>query len=224
MTIKKHKPIILNPNLDEDYHVHSLNFSDGMNTVDEMVQYAGKIGLKKLTFADHSQIGTRKCLSYRNFIKTWKNVHNDVEIDFTVEADLINKEGDVCASIRGVESEKFLLSFHPWQYLDELDTTTEAFCKAIKRYKDRIICIAHIHSQKNKDIFDIKKIIKVANEYDVPLELNGNYLRDEFALEQARILCENANKILINSDAHHLAHLRDCRQKAMDFLKENGFV
>jgi hypothetical protein len=27
----------------EDYHIHSLNYSDGMNTIDEIVQYAGKI-------------------------------------------------------------------------------------------------------------------------------------------------------------------------------------
>ena len=39
----------------EDYHIHSLNYSDGMNTVDEIVQYAGKIGMKKIIITDHSQ-------------------------------------------------------------------------------------------------------------------------------------------------------------------------
>jgi histidinol phosphatase-like PHP family hydrolase len=39
----------------EDYHMHSINYSDGMNTIDEIVQYAGKIGLKKITITDHSQ-------------------------------------------------------------------------------------------------------------------------------------------------------------------------
>ena len=39
----------------EDYHVHSLNYSDGMNTIDEIVQYAGKIGMKKIVITDHSQ-------------------------------------------------------------------------------------------------------------------------------------------------------------------------
>ena len=31
-------------NLDNrDYHMHSMNFSDGFNTVDEMVKFAGEI-------------------------------------------------------------------------------------------------------------------------------------------------------------------------------------
>ena len=39
----------------EDYHIHSLNFSDGFNTIDELVQQAGKIGLRKIIITDHSQ-------------------------------------------------------------------------------------------------------------------------------------------------------------------------
>ena len=39
----------------EHYHMHSLNYSDGMNTIDEIVQYAGKIWLKKIAITDHSQ-------------------------------------------------------------------------------------------------------------------------------------------------------------------------
>ncbi|MFP4523538.1 MAG: PHP domain-containing protein [Candidatus Nanoarchaeia archaeon] len=222
--IQKNKPQILNPNLDEDYHVHSLNFSDGMNTVDEMVQFAGKIGLKKLYFADHAQIGNRQYLSFRNFINTWKNVHNDVQVGFIVEADVINKDGKVCASIGGIESERFLLSFHPWRYDDNLKTATDALCKAIKMYKDRIICVAHLHSHKNDKLIDVQQVVRVANECDVAVELNGNYLRDKICEQRARILCDYANKILINSDAHHLVQLRDNKKKAMDFLQENGYL
>ena len=45
---------ILN-SIHEDYHVHSLNYSDGLNTIDEIAEYAGKIGLKKIIITDHSQ-------------------------------------------------------------------------------------------------------------------------------------------------------------------------
>ncbi|HBB03870.1 TPA: hypothetical protein DCZ39_03140 [Patescibacteria group bacterium] len=51
----------------EDYHMHSINYSDGMNTIDEIVQYAGKIGLKKITITDHSQFAQDKTgFSQRN--------------------------------------------------------------------------------------------------------------------------------------------------------------
>lgn len=46
---------ILNPGNSGDFHMHSINFSDGFNTIDELVIHAGKIGLKKIAITDHSQ-------------------------------------------------------------------------------------------------------------------------------------------------------------------------
>ena len=75
--------------MNEDYHMHSINYSDGMNTIDEIVQYAGKIGLKKITITDHSQFmldgknfGTRNRRVHTN---RWKNIYNDVEVNFGIE-------------------------------------------------------------------------------------------------------------------------------------------
>jgi hypothetical protein len=41
---------ILNPGK-EDYHIHSITFSDGWNSVDEIVKYAGDIGMTRLLSA-----------------------------------------------------------------------------------------------------------------------------------------------------------------------------
>jgi histidinol phosphatase-like PHP family hydrolase len=73
----------------EDYHIHSLNYSDGMNTIDEIVQYAGKIGMKEIAIVDHSQVEldhdhiAKK--NRRNFVRRRKNMHNDVKVIFGVE-------------------------------------------------------------------------------------------------------------------------------------------
>jgi len=72
---------IINPG-NEDFHIHSLNYSDGMNTIDEIVKYSGEIGLTKIAITDHCQ----EHLNKRNFIKKnhyniidrWKNVYNEV--------------------------------------------------------------------------------------------------------------------------------------------------
>jgi len=73
----------------EDYHMHSINYSDGMNTIDELVQYAGKIGMKKIVITDHSQAYVKKANllppSPRTSIERRVNVHNDVEVEFGVE-------------------------------------------------------------------------------------------------------------------------------------------
>ena len=70
----------------EDYHMHSLNYSDGLNTIDEIVQYAGKIGMKKITITDHSQAYVQKnnifASSARGPLKRRVNIYNDVDVDF----------------------------------------------------------------------------------------------------------------------------------------------
>jgi histidinol phosphatase-like PHP family hydrolase len=75
--------------MEEDYRIHSLNYSDGMNTIDEIVQYAGKIGMKKIVITDHSQVVMdRNGLALKNrrtSAKRRKNVHNDVEVSFGIE-------------------------------------------------------------------------------------------------------------------------------------------
>jgi histidinol phosphatase-like PHP family hydrolase len=88
----------------EDYHIHSLNFSDGMNTIDEIAQYAGKMGMKKIAITDHSQkVLDRANITLKNRrpkMSERKNVHNDVEVIFGVEADLLDEEGNCCFDIQ----------------------------------------------------------------------------------------------------------------------------
>ena len=66
---------IINPGR-EDFHMHSSNFSDGFNTIDEIVKYAGEIGLKKIAITDHNQAYLDKRnfpnRTYRGIIKRWK--------------------------------------------------------------------------------------------------------------------------------------------------------
>ena len=46
---------IINPG-NEDYHIHSINFSDGLNTIDEIVKFAGEIGLTKNSGINYQSI------------------------------------------------------------------------------------------------------------------------------------------------------------------------
>jgi len=93
----------------EDYHIHSLNFSDGMNTVDEIVKYAGEIGLTKIAITDHCQmhLDNRKFhkKNHYNMIERWKNVHNNVEVIFGIEDDILNEDGDVSMDIQRTTSQ-----------------------------------------------------------------------------------------------------------------------
>jgi len=215
----------------EEYHCHSLVFSDGMNTVDELVVYAGKIGLKKLVITDHSQAdiegdGLFKKTS-RSISKRWKNVHNNVEVVFGVEGDLLNENGDICEDIQGIKSDFLILSFHPEAYLGDKNKLTEAFVKAIEKNHEKIKFIGHIYAYPDKVVLDVKKVIETANKYDIPFELNGRYIStglDLIKMKDLKKMLEKADQIYVTSDAHTLNELRDGRKIGFEFLKKESFI
>lgn len=210
----------------EDYHVHSMNYSDGFNTVDEIAVFAGKIGMKKIVITDHSQAMldawgfARK--SFRALAKRWKNVHNDVEVLFGVEADLLNEEGDICDHIDNKPGEFLILSYHHDVYPGDKTKLTQAFVKAIERHHERINMIGHLHITKD---VDLDSVIDVANKYDIPLEFNCKYIDQKHSDPEAiKKIISKAKSIYVNGDCHNLHDLANARKEGFKFLKENGFI
>lgn len=205
--------------LHEDLHTHSVTFSDGWNTVDELVKYAGEFGLTKLAITDHSKALTDHCgitkETFRGIKNNWGNVHNNVKVIFGVEADLIDKEGNICDRISSSKEEDFIiLSYHP---LFEATSSEmkDSMIKAIQKNYKKINMIGHPCAYY--DLEDSEAIIYEANKYGVPLELNGKYfLKDP---EPWRLVLEKADRIYINSDAHTLIELRDIKKETYDKLK-----
>ncbi|EKD24662.1 MAG: Histidinol phosphatase [uncultured bacterium (gcode 4)] len=213
----------------EDYHMHSINYSDGMNTIDEIVQYAGKIGLKKITITDHSQFAQDKTgFSQRNrrwHTKRWKNIHNDVEVLFGVEWDLIDEEGNCCFDIQGHEPDFCILSCHPVSYQGDLKNITQAYINAIHKYHDKIKCMGHICNLVTSEYMDMEAIAKALNEYQIPVELNC------YSLHTKKTNLEKLDKLLslvewwiyVNSDMHTLNDFSH-RQAGFDYLKAKGYL
>ncbi len=220
---------IINPG-NEDSHIHSLNYSDGMNTIDEIVKYSGEIGLTKIAITDHCQ----EHLNKRNFIKKnhyniidrWKNVYNEVEVKFGIEADLLNEDGDICMDIQGITSEIILLSSHPAPiYSGNLTEITEGYLNAIERFHKNISFLAHPCSIYFEDYIDIIAITELCNNYEIPMELNcANLVNKRTNLKNLQRMLERCNQIFINSDAHTLYEIKTLRATGFQFLKENGFI
>lgn len=214
----------------EDYHMHSLNYSDGMNTVDEIVQYAGKIGMKKIVITDHSQalIDVEWWIfkNRRTTIKRRKNVHNDVDVSFGVEWDLLDEEGNCCFDVQWMEPDFCLLSCHAEVFKWDLKNITQAYIKAIHKYHDKIKCMGHIYHNKTSQYLDIEEVMKVLNHYQIPIELNCSYLvivwwMDYEKLDKLLSLVEAW--VYVNSDMHVLNDFHN-RQLGFDYLKSEGFI
>lgn len=212
----------------EDYHVHSLNFSDGMCTIDEIARYAGEIGMKKIVITDHAQsdidaAGLAK-KNHRAAIKLWTNVHNDVEVLFGVEADILNEKGDICAHIQGMQGDFIMLSCHKENYAGDRKKLTEAYINAINRHHEIIDCIGHLDVMFGDGV-DVAKVVELANRYSIPLELNGKGIHQGISnLDALKTILSKADRIYVNSDAHRLSDLRDFRKEGFKFLKDNGFI
>ena len=213
----------------EDYHIHSLNYSDGMNTVDEIVQYAWKIWMKKIAITDHSQaVIDREKLSFRNrraSVKRRKNVHNDVEVVFGVEWDLLDEEGNCCFDIQGKESDFCILVCHKDVYQWDRKNITQAYINAIHTYHDKIQFIWHICHQETSKNLDIEAVAKVLNQYQIPIEINSSYLykkeTDLNKLDKLLSLIEAG--VYVNSDLHVLNDFHN-RELGFNYLKEKGFI
>jgi len=209
----------------EDYHMHTLNYSDGLNTIDEIVQYAGKIGMKRIAITDHSQAALdgdkMEFKTHRSSIRRRKNVHNAVEVIFGIEGDLLNEAGDCCFDIQGIESDFLILSCHAGIFEWDIKNITQAYINAIHKYHDKIKFIGHICKKNTSEYLDIEAVAKVLNHYQIPIEVNCSNLDSE------REDIEKLKKIIplieagvyVNSDMHSL-HDFNLRQVGFDFVKE----
>ena len=222
-------------NLDgRDYHMHTSTFSDGLNTIDEIVQFAWKIWLSEIAITDHSQICLDWFIKRGSFYRWWArrsikhrhNVHNDVQVIFGVEWDILNKDWDVCLHIQNMQPDFCILSAHSDVYCWSPESVTDATIKAIERYHDQIKFLAHPCNNWDFWVYiDIQKIVDVANHYKVPLELNWkNLLAWKTNIEKLHVLLQKADQIYLNSDAHTLYQLRDSRKFSIEWLKENEYL
>ncbi len=214
--------------------MHTSTFSDGLQTIEELVQFAWKMWLTEIAITDHSQICLDGFAKNHKFYRWWarrsikhrRNMHNDVKVIFGIEWDLINEWWDACFDIQWVEADFCILSAHRDVYQWNPDTVTDATIKAMERYREKIKFIGH--PCNNSDFwkyYDIEKLVTYANKYKIPLEFNAkNLLCGKTNIEKLYYLLTNANSIYLNSDAHTFYHLFESRKFAIQFLKDNWYL
>lgn len=215
-------------NTDKDYHIHTMNFSDGVNTVEEVVQYAGRKGLKGIAITDHSddnmRAWKRPLASGRGALKRWRNVHNEVEVLFGVEADILNEAGDICPTISGIEGDILVLSAHKETYEDDPQSITQGYLNALRRFHGKIAILGHVDAVYFGEYVDVKAVVSEANKHGVIVEFNAkNHFDGRSVPQLTRTMLETADKVMVNSDAHCLADL-DYRERALRYLEENGYL
>lgn len=210
-----------------DFHMHTASFSDGLNSIDELVAYAWKIWMSEICITDHSDATREKFESKWMFgtagrwsLPTYENLQNDVKVHFWVEWDVLDKTGESCFLIQWLKSDFCILSAHAGVYKDSPETVTDATIKAMEKYWDKIKFIGHptCNGQFGK-YYDLLRLVEAANYWKIPLELNGKSVsRWKSDEKNVRYLLENADNIYFNSDAHNLADLKNYRPAVANIL------
>lgn len=220
---------IINKNLSGDYHIHSATFSDGFNSIDDIVLQAGKLKLKEIAITDH-------CQAYLNSFsipkKThysiltsgrWQNIHNDVHVIFGVEADLLDETGAVCDEIQGISPDFTILSAHREVYCGDASQVKNGYINAIKRYGSKIKCLGHLCSLYFSEYLgadDIADIVHLASAAGIAVELNcANIVNHKTCEANLRAMLSCCDSLYVNSDAHTLHELIHLRSVGFTYLK-----
>lgn len=211
-----------------DYHIHS-TFSDGLPTIEEIVQYAWVLGMEEIAITDHSDHATKileelcwiRPSGARYTLGNWINVHNNVKVIFWVEGDVLNEKGDVCLTNQGIEWSFVVLSVHFNGYLSEHKTATKWLLNAIERYHDKINVIGHPYNDRELwEFLEIEPIVELANKYWIAVEFNYWTFKHHLIKEKLDYVLKNAKNIYVNSDAHTLWSIKPKRQDCYNYLQE----
>ncbi|MDH7575520.1 MAG: DNA polymerase/3'-5' exonuclease PolX [Candidatus Saccharicenans sp.] len=190
-----------------DLHVHS-NWSDGVMTLEELVEHGKKLGYSYLAVCDHSQAA-----------KYAHGLSPDRLAEQIKEIDKINARLKGFRLLKGTEVDILAdgsIDF-PDSLLKKLDLVVASIHSGFKKnVTERIISalkhplvniIGHptgrlISGREGYDV-DIDKVIEAAAQYEKILELNAYYDRldlDEFNLKKAK---EKGILIAIGTDTHY---------------------
>jgi len=197
-----------------DTHCHS-NWSDGSDSIEQIVKAAKKIGYEYIAITDHA-----------GFLKIANALDEKRLLKQIFEIDRINKKLSGIKIIKGAEVDIKVdgsMAIKD-EVLAKLDFVYGAIHSSFKMNKNdmtnrliraienpNIDAIAHptgrIIQKREEYKIDFDKIFKVAKKTKTALEINAHYNRLDLKDSYIRQAKENGVKIVIGTDAHSLDNL-----------------
>jgi DNA polymerase (family X) len=212
-------PNLLEPSdLRGTFHCHTTE-SDGLNSLEQMVEAAKKMGWKYLGIADHSQAAAyagglspekareqmkhidhmnEQCSNFHIFKGTECDILSDGSLDYSDK--LLSEFDYVVASIHS----KFKM------------TENEATKRIIKALKNKHVTIlghptGRLLLEREGYPVNMNDIINAAADYGKAIEINSHPMRLDLDWRYVRRAKEKGVNIFINPDAHNIEGLNDVR-------------
>ena len=200
------------------FHIHS-NYSDGANTIEEIVEKAVELGLLYIGISDHSKgayyaggLSEEALFLQREEIERIQKRFKNIKIFHGIESE-IKIDGSLDYDDSILEMLDFVIaSVHSNFNMSELEMT-ERIAKAIKNPYTTMI--GHLTSRLllSRDPYkiNISEILDVASNYKTIIELNANPHRLDIDWRNIPEALDKNILISINPDAHTISGLADYR-------------
>jgi len=218
LPLRKERPplpkLIEQTDIQGEVHVHS-TYSDGRNTIEEMVKAAQKRGYSYLAISDHSErLRVARGVSVADLKKKRKEIDalNKKVKNFTVlmgsEVE-IDSDGDLDYNTKVLGELDVVIGAVHSGFEQSSKQLTQRIIKAIKNKNVNII--AHptgVHLGKREPYaVDFKEICKAAVDYNVFLEINAFPIRLDLNSQNVYYAKQLGVKFVINTDSHNIDHL-----------------
>ncbi|GAB4258077.1 DNA polymerase/3'-5' exonuclease PolX [Thermincola ferriacetica] len=200
-----------------DLHLHS-NWSDGVNSIEQIVEQAKKMGYEYIAITDHSRsLGIARGLSTERLTEQQEVINalqkeEAIHILTGVEADILaNGDMDYPDEILA-EKDIVIGSIHSG-FRQDKEKITERIISAIKN--EHVDIIAHptgrLIGRRDPYEVDMDRIFEMAAKYNTVLEINSSPDRLDLNDLYVRQAKEMGIKIAINTDAHEIIRMHEIR-------------
>ncbi len=198
-----------------DLQMHT-KWSDGANTIEEMVKEAIKLGHKFIAITDH--VGSLKIaggmdeedvFEQAKEIEKIREKYDDIYIFHGVEANIM-KDGNLDVSSKLLkEVDLVLASVHSAFRMEEKEMTARVIKAIEHEYVDIIAHPTCRIIQKREPIkIDMEKVLQAAKDNGVIMEINAYPDRLDLNDIYTKMAIEMGVKLSIGTDAHSKEHLK----------------
>lgn len=206
--------LIRQEDLRGDLHMHS-TWSDGRNSIEEMVEACAARGYEYMVISDHSKaLSMVNGLDAYRLSQQWKEIdevrarHPEIRVLRSMEVDILGDgsldlEDEMLAGLDIV-----LVSLHSRLDLPE-DQQTERVLRALEHPAVNVFChpTARIINRRKPVDMDIDVVLRRAAELGVAVELNSSPHRLDLKDTHLKLAKELGCKVVINTDAHRTREL-----------------
>ena len=198
-----------------DLQMHT-KWSDGSNTIKEMIEEARQLGHKFIAITDHvgslkvaGGMDEREVLEQAKEIEKLREAYDDIYIFHGVEANIMkNGELDVSNNLLK-QVDVVLASVHSAFRMEEKEMTTRIIKAIEHEYVDILAHPTCRIIQKREPIkVDMEKILQTAKDNGIIMEINSYPDRLDLNDIHVKLAVDMGVKLSIGTDAHRKDHLQ----------------